>query len=112
MLLSFGDVSKDSVLNKPWPVTFLRHAELVFNGPVVASFFIIGTISAIVFVQKRERRLLTMWTVLVFVLYLNPVVAPFIIKYVTSPNIYWGLVLPAPFSARTRVIRSGPGIPA
>jgi len=97
LLLSFSDVSGDSVVNQPFPVTFFGHAEGVFGGPVVASFFIIGTISAIVLVQKSERRFLITWTVLVVVLYLNPLVAPFIIKYVTSPNIYWRLFYLLPF---------------
>lgn len=97
LLLSFGDVSGDSVVNQPWPVTFFGQAELVFAGPVVASFFIIGTISAIVLVQKSERRFLITWAVLVIVLYLNPLVSPFIIKYVTSQNIYWRLFYLLPF---------------
>ncbi len=97
LLLSFGDVSGDSVVNQPWPVTFFGQAELVFAGPVVALFLIFGTISAIVLVQKRERRFLITWAVLVVVLYLNPLVSPFIIKYATSQNIYWRLFYLPPF---------------
>lgn len=97
LLLSFSDVSGDSVVNQPWPVTFFGHAELVFDGPVVTSFFIIGTISAIVLLQKRERWFLITWVVLIIVLYLNPVVTPFIIKYVSSQNIYWRVFYLLPF---------------
>jgi len=97
LLLSFGDVSGDSVVNQPFPVSFFEHAKAVFGGPVVGCFFIIGTISAIVLLQKKERCFLVTWILLVIVLYLNPLVSPFVIKYVTSPNIYWRLFYLLPF---------------
>jgi hypothetical protein len=97
LLLSFGDVSGDSVVNQPFPVSFFEHAKAVFGGPVVGCFFIMGTISAIVLLEKRERRILVPWILLVIVLYLNPLVSPLVIKYVTSPNIYWRIFYLLPF---------------
>jgi len=97
LLLSMDQLGIDKPINRGWPTTFLGSAKLVLNGPVVILFLIAGTISAIVLVQKRERRFLITWDVLVIVLYLNPLVSPFVIKYVTSPNIYWRLFYLLPF---------------
>jgi len=37
------------------------------------------------------RKFVLAWIVAAIVLFLNPIIAPFIIKYVTTPNIYWRL---------------------
>ncbi|MHC4791918.1 MAG: DUF6077 domain-containing protein, partial [Planctomycetota bacterium] len=99
LLLSLDQVGKGSILHKihTFPVTFLGHSKLVLYGPAVGLFLVFGTILGIVFVQTRHRRFLITWTVSLIVFYLNPVVAPFLIKYVTSPNIYWRLFYLLPF---------------
>lgn len=96
LLLSLNQVSKDSIINRRFPVTFLGHFKYVF-GPVALAFFIIATIGAIILVRRRERGFLIIWILLVTACCLNPLVAPFFIKYITGPNIYWRLFYLLPF---------------
>lgn len=96
LLLSLGQVCEDSVVNIRFPVTFFGHFKYVF-GPVALVFFITATIGAIIVVRRRERRLLIVWILLLTACCLNPFVASFCMKYVTSPNIYWRLFYLLPF---------------
>ncbi len=96
LLLSLNQVSKDSIINRRFPTTFLGHFKYVF-GPVALAFFIIATIGAIILVRRRERGFLIIWILLVTACCLNPLVAPFFIKYITGPNIYWRLFYLLPF---------------
>jgi len=97
LLLSLDQVGKDSIVHRGFPITFLGHFKLVLYGPTVGLFLVFGTILAIVFAQTRHRRFLITWIVLLIVCYLNPLVSPILIKYVTSPNIYWRLFYLYPF---------------
>jgi hypothetical protein len=97
ILLSALNVVSSDTLNKSFPLTFSGQAKGVLCEPVVMSFLICGVISAIIFVRKRDRYFLATWVILIMALYLNPVVAPFMIKHVTSPNIYWRLFYLLPF---------------
>lgn len=96
LLLSLNQVCKDSIINRRFPVTFLGHFKYVF-GPVALAFFIIATIGAIILVRRRERGFLIIWILLVTACCLNPLAAPFLVKYITGPNIYWRLFYLLPF---------------
>jgi hypothetical protein len=96
LLLSLNQVCKDSIINRKFSLTFLGHFKYVF-GPVALAFFIIATIGAIILVRRRERGFLIIWILLLTACCLNPLVAPFFIKYITGPNIYWRLFYLLPF---------------
>lgn len=96
LLLSLNQVCKDSIINRRFPLTFVGHFKYVF-GPVALAFFIIATIGAIILVRRRERGFLIIWILLLTACCFNPLVAPFLVKYITGPNIYWRLFYLLPF---------------
>ncbi len=69
--------------------TFAGHARYVLMGPVTNTFLVVGTVFALCFLKKSNRRFLLLWIVLLILLYLNPLSAAFLMKYVTSPAIYF-----------------------
>ena len=81
LLLSMGRVGSDKAANRNWPTTFVGHFEFV-HGPVVIGFLVLGTIAAVIYTQKRNRRFLIIWIVSLLVCYLNPLIAPLMIKYI------------------------------
>jgi len=97
LLLSLEQLGSDKAINEGWPRDFMGHAKFVFDGPVVLSFLVVGSILGVVLVGRRDRRFLVAWTVLAVVCYLNPIISPIIIEHVTSPNIYWRLFYLLPF---------------
>jgi hypothetical protein len=97
LLLSAGQLGTENPLNPGWPATFLGHAEFVFGGPVVMLFLMTGTILAITLTQEKHCRMLVVWILSVIALYLNPLLSPIMIKYVTSQLLYWRLFYLYPF---------------
>ncbi len=97
LLLSVSQLGSDTTINRGWPVTFLGQARFVLGGPAVTLSMVMGTILAIGLLKNRDRRFLVIWLVLMLVLYLNPIIAPFIIEHITTPNIYWRLFYLLPF---------------
>jgi hypothetical protein len=97
VLFSMGDVGTESALNKRWPLTFFGHAKFVWTDPTAIILLLIGTITAIRFLKSDNRRFLVIWLVAIAVMFLNPLVAPYVIKYVTSPNLYWRVFYLLPF---------------
>ena len=94
-------LSEGSVVNWGWPTTFIGHLALAenINAPVS---LVLGVISLLVFARLNTdgRRLFIFgWIASAVVLFLNPLSAIPLIKYVTSPNAYWRLffILPFPF---------------
>jgi hypothetical protein len=106
-LLSLDQLGSDKAINEGWPMDFMGHAKFVFDGPVVLSFLVVGTILGVVLVGKRDRRFLVAWIVSAVVCYLNPIISPIIIEHVTSPNIYWRV-----FSTGDWFVRCGGGVTA
>lgn len=96
ILVSMNQLGADKAINKVWPTTFYDNICFV-AGPVVTLFVIIGTVFSIKLIQKHHRRFLALWFLLPLVCYLNPLVFPFILRYVTSPNIYWRVFYLIPF---------------
>ena len=97
LLFSLPLLSENAPINVGAPATFVENFRLVLAGPATILFLIIGTIPALMFVRKRERNFLIMWIVLLLTFYLNPFICPVMIKYITSPNIYWRLFYLLPF---------------
>jgi hypothetical protein len=88
-----SDVSASSAVNEDFPVTFLGHAGFFFekSGPATPLALIGATVAGIMMTSGRVRKFILVWIAATIVLFLNPIVSPFIIKYVTTPNIYWRL---------------------
>jgi len=76
--------------------TYLANVKNVLGGPVVIIFLAAGTISAISLLQKRHRRFLFAWLALLFLLYLNPLVGPIVMK-LTRQSVFWRLFYLLPF---------------
>ena len=95
-----SDVSENSPVNEDFPVTFLGHAGFFFekSGPATLLAFAGATVAALLMTSGRIRKFIFVWITATAVLFLNPIVAPFLIKYLTTPNIYWRLfyVYPLP----------------
>jgi hypothetical protein len=68
----------------------------VLGGPVVIAFLAAGIILAIALLQKRQRRFLVTWLALLFLLYLNPLVGPIVMK-LTRQSVFWRLFYLLPF---------------
>ena len=85
--------TSDSLPNKYWPTDFFGHAVLFYNPrfpftPVVLACCLLGAI----FVLKPRLRALTLGFYFVLCVgYLNPMVAPSVIAYITQANTYWRL---------------------
>jgi hypothetical protein len=56
----------------------------------------VGTILAIVLLQKRQRRFIIAWLGLLFLLYLNPLAGPIVMK-LTRQSVFWRLFYMLPF---------------
>ncbi|MHC5210445.1 MAG: DUF6077 domain-containing protein [Planctomycetota bacterium] len=97
ILLSLHQIGSDTALNRTWPVTFAEHAAWVLDDPGTIVFLIVGTVGSLLLFTGCDRRFLIVWFMATAVLYVNPVVAPFMIHNVTSPNMYWRLFYLLPF---------------
>ncbi|SEF38876.1 hypothetical protein SAMN05216403_10112 [Nitrosospira multiformis ATCC 25196] len=92
MFLNFhSDLSANSPVNEDFPVTFLGHAGFFFekSGPATPLALLGATVLGLLMTSGKTRRFLLAWIGAALVLFLNPIVSPFIIKYLTTPNIYW-----------------------
>lgn len=89
----------DSPANFGWPTDFAGHAGFFINPdlPVTPIALIVSTGLALWLLRGERRRFLALWIVLSVLLFLNPIVAPFLIEHMTSPNAYWRLFFIYPF---------------
>jgi hypothetical protein len=96
---SAANLAVYSPINQGWPTTFFGHLMFLVNVRKPATPFVVSTSSlmAIYLTSGKQRRFLIAWTIAVAVLYLNPLIAPIIIRYLASPNIYWRLFYICPF---------------
>jgi hypothetical protein len=95
-----SDVSENSPVNEDFPVTFLEHAAFFLeeSGPATPIALIGSTVLTLLMTSGVTRKFILAWIAATVVLFLNPIVSPFLIKYLTTPNIYWRLfyVYPMP----------------
>lgn len=86
-----SNVSANSPVNEDFPVTFLGHAEFFLEktGPATPLALIGSTVMALLMTSGNTRKFIVAWIAASIALFLNPIVAPFVIKYLTTPNIYW-----------------------
>lgn len=97
LLFSLDQLGADSPIHLIKSLDFVSHARQVVEGPVILSTIIVGTLAAVLALRANERKLIIAWIVSVVVLCLNPLTAPFVIKHVTSPDIYWRIFFLYPF---------------
>lgn len=92
-------IGANSPVNEDFPVTFWGHAGFLFekSGPATPIALIGSTIVALLMTSGTTRKFILAWIAASIVLFLNPIVAPFVIKYLTTPNIYWRLFYIYPF---------------
>jgi hypothetical protein len=88
-----SSLGANSAINEDFPTTFLGHAGFFFekSGPATPLALAGATLTAILMTSGMVRRFIVVWIVAALVLFLNPIVAPFVIKHLTTPNIYWRL---------------------
>ncbi len=86
-------LGENSAVNEDFPITFLGHAGFLFekSGPATPLALVGSTVVAILLASGPGRKFVIAWILAVIVLFLNPIVAPYVIKYLTTPNIYWRL---------------------
>ena len=90
---AFGTVGVESIANRWFPTTFARHLLLWIDPrrPAALMASVTMCFTAIFLLRGAERRFLFTWFAAATLLFLNPLVCPFLIRYATSPNIYWRL---------------------
>ena len=107
-LLTFSvlDYGSSSHVNKIWPITFLGHAFLMLNPklPLTPVFVVVTTVLCLYLTSGGHRRFMITWIVLITLFFLNPVVAQPLIKYVTTPNVYWRMFYLYPFLLNVGII--------
>jgi len=93
------DLGTNSPVNQNFPTTFEGHWSLMFNqnNPRTLQILVISTAISIFSLKGRSRRFLIIWILAVILIFLNPFIAPLLITYITSPNIYWRLFYLYPF---------------
>ena len=96
---SVSTIGSDSIINQGWPTTFMGHARLVINPffPLTLIVLVVSITISLIFLSQKRRRFLICWMILSMLLLLNPLVAPTIIRFVTTPNAYWRLFYVFPF---------------
>lgn len=99
LFLSAGDLGSGSPINAGWPRTFLGQAVRVFarRPSVTLALFVASLCCSFIVIRGWQRRFLAAWLSCALIAYLNPLVAPFLIDRVTSPNLYWRLFYLLPF---------------
>ncbi len=84
-----ADLAPTSAVNLDRERTLEAHATAVFGGPLTAGLSAAGLLAAALALAGEVRRFLLGWSAAILVLYLNPVVAGFVMENVTSTDIYW-----------------------
>jgi hypothetical protein len=99
--LVFGaeNLAIEAQINESWPTDFIGHARFVVLGAPQASLvlMVVSFVGTLFCVSGWPRRFVVVWFAVGGVLFLNPIVAPLLIEYVTTPNIYWRLFYILPF---------------
>jgi len=96
LLMSPELLDSDNPIYRYRLTTYLENVKNVLGGPVVIIFLAAGTILAISLLQKRHRRFIVTWLALLFLLYLNPLVGPIVMK-LTRQSVFWRLFYLLPF---------------
>ena len=98
-----------ALLNEDWPTDFWSHARFMYAGrPPASALAVVSCLPAAWWLSDRYmRRVLVVWCGVAVCTLLNPLLAPFLIEQVTSPNIYWRLFYLLPFPLAAGLAASG-----
>jgi hypothetical protein len=102
------DLGAASPANLGWPEDFAGHLWFLVNprAPVTAIALVVTTCLGLWLLRGRPRRLLAAWIVSGCALFLNPLVAPLLIRFTTSPNAYWRMFYIYPFPLTIGIVAS------
>jgi hypothetical protein len=94
---ALNTISSGTIINKGWPSDFAGQLHLLINDryPLTPILFLAALVALLLY--SRYRLFFAAWIVLATVLFLNPLVSTFIIKNITTENIYWRLFYLLPF---------------
>ncbi|MBI2841620.1 MAG: hypothetical protein HYX75_25160 [Acidobacteria bacterium] len=92
-----ANFGKGALENAGWPDSFAGHAAFYFNGHAPATPFYVLIALGVSVAFGERRGLILAWVAAAAALYLNPVVAPYVIDNVTGRNTYWRLFYILPF---------------
>ena len=86
-----SNLGMTSAANQGWPTTFAGHLALWIDPQRPATLLVMAAVGllAILLLRGANRRFLAAWFAGAALLYLNPAVAPLLIRHVTSPTLYW-----------------------
>lgn len=91
IMFSNFDVGVASPVNEGYPLTFGGHLGFLWKGR--ESYIILISVACLtfcaLFMKIKQVKFFCLWYLFVIVAILNPLVAPFYISAVTSPNAYW-----------------------
>jgi hypothetical protein len=92
-----NDIYTGAAFNAGFPITFEGQLRFLINPqyPITPILFIAAVIALLLY--SKHRRFFAWWIFLAIGLFLNPLVSGFVIKYITTENIYWRLFYLIPF---------------
>jgi hypothetical protein len=84
-----------------YPGDFMGSLQLFINPrfPLTPLATVISIILVVLIVKSSTRKFLLLWVTAIIILYTNPIVTPYWMKYVTSHYIYWRVFLLLPISS-------------
>jgi hypothetical protein len=106
-------ISSSSFSNSGFPASFQDQLGFIVDSPYSTTLIIFVIALIIISIKSTYRIFFLCWVTSAFVLFLNPFVSNFIIKNITTQNIYWRLfyLLPIPLLvglALLTLINKGP----
>lgn len=94
---AINHIGAGSSINAGFPKSFSEQMRLLINPdyPLMPTIFILTLVFVIFF--SRYRKFFISWVAIIIVFLLNPLVSDFVIKNITTENIYWRLFYLLPF---------------
>lgn len=89
----------DYFLLARYPEAFREQFWMVFAGKYTFISFltVFSFLATLFFTEGRQRKFIIFWWVAAVIFFLNPIISPIIMKYVTHKSAYWRLFYLAPF---------------
>lgn len=94
---AINHIGSGSAVNAAFPKNFGEQMRLLINPdyPLMPTVFVLALVFVILF--SRYRKFFISWVAIIVVFFLNPLVSDFVIKNITTENIYWRLFYLLPF---------------
>lgn len=94
---AISQLNSGSSVNSAFPSDFYAQLKLLVNPHYPVTFIALSLAFLIVIFFSRYRRFFFAWVIILLVFLLNPFVSGFVIKNITTENIYWRLFYLLPF---------------